>query len=56
MDNVFYLIIGAALTAAGVVAYRQSERVAVRAISAAGFTAGGIMFFIALVNALSGTG
>ena len=56
MDNVYFLLIGAALTAAGIVAFRQSERVAVRAIAAAGFTAGGIMFFIALVNALSGTG
>jgi hypothetical protein len=56
MDNVYYLIIGAALTAAGFVAYRGSKRVAVRAVAAAGFTAGGIMFFIALVNALSGIG
>jgi hypothetical protein len=56
MDNVYFLLIGAALTAAGIVAFRQGERVAVRAIAAAGFTAGGIMFFIALVNALSGTG
>jgi len=41
---------------AGIVAFRQSERVAVRAVAAAGFTAGGIMFIIGLVNALSGIG
>jgi hypothetical protein len=56
MDNVYWLIIGAALTAAGIVAFRQSKHVAVRSIAAAGFTAGVIMFFIGLVNALSGTG
>ena len=56
MDNVYFLIIGAALTAAWVVAFRQDKHVAVRAVAAAGFTAGGIMFFIGLVNALSGTG
>ena len=56
MDNVYFLIIGAALVAAGVVAFREGKRVAVRAFAAAGFTAGGIMFFIGLVNALSGTG
>ena len=56
MDNVYWIIIGAALTAAGIVAFRQSRHVAVRAVSAAGFTAGIIMFFIGLVNALSGTG
>jgi hypothetical protein len=43
MDNVYFLLIGAALTAAGIVAFRESERVAVRAIAAAGFTVGGIM-------------
>ena len=56
MDNVYWLIIGAALTAAGIVAYRQSKHVGFRAVAAAGFTAGVIMFFIALVNALSGIG
>ena len=56
MDNAYFLIIGAALAAGGFVAYRQSERVAIRAVAAAGFTAGIIMFFISLVNALSGTG
>ena len=56
VDNVYFLLIGAALTAAGIVAFRESKRVAVRAVAAAGFTAGGIMFFIGLVNALSGTG
>jgi hypothetical protein len=56
MDNVYFLLIGAALTAAGIVAFRGSKHVAVRAIAAAGFTAGGIMFFIGLINALSGTG
>ena len=56
MDNVYWLIIGAALTAAGFVAYRQGKHVAVRAVAAAGFVAGVIMFFIALVNALSGIG
>jgi hypothetical protein len=56
MDNVYFLLIGAALTAAGIVAFRQSKHVVVRSVAAAGFTAGGIMFFIALVNALSGTG
>ena len=56
MDNVYFLIIGAALTAAGIVAFRQGKHVAFRAIAAAGFTAGGVMFFIALVNALSGIG
>ena len=56
MDNVYWLIIGAALTAASIVAFRQSKHVAVRSIAAAGFTAGVIMFFIGLVNALSGTG
>ena len=56
MDNVYWLIIGAALTAAGIVAFRQGKHVAVRSIAAAGFTAGVIMFIIGLVNALSGTG
>ena len=56
MDNVYYLFIGAALTAAGIVAFQGSKLVAVRAAAAAGFTAGGIMFFIGLINALSGTG
>jgi len=56
MDNVYWLIIGAALAAAGFVAYRQGKRVAVRAVAAAGFTAGVIMFIIGLVNALSGIG
>ena len=56
MDNVYFLLIGAALTAAGIVAFRGSKHVAVRSIAAAGFTVGGIMFFIALVNALSGIG
>jgi hypothetical protein len=56
MDNVYVLLIGAGLTAAGVVAFRGSKHVAVRAIAAAGFTVGGIMFFIALVDALSGIG
>ena len=56
MDNAYFLIIGAALAAAGIVAFRQGKHVAVRAVAAAGFTAGAIMFFIALVNALSGTG
>lgn len=52
----YFLIIGAALIAADTIAFRESERVAVRAVAAAGFTAGGIIFFIGLVNALSGTG
>ena len=56
MDNVYWLIIGAALTAAGFVAYRQGKHVALRAVAAAGFTAGVILFFIGLVNALSGIG
>ena len=56
MNNVYFLLIGAALTAAGIVAFRQGKRVAVRAIAAAGFTVGGIMLFIGLVNALSETG
>ena len=56
MDNVYWLIIGAALIAVGFVAYRQGKHVALRAAAAAGFTAGVIMFFIGLVNALSGTG
>jgi len=56
MDNVYFLIIGAALTAAGIVVFRQSKHVAFRAVAAAGFTAGGIMFIISLVNALSGIG
>ncbi len=56
MDNVYWLIIGAALTAAGFVAYRQGKHVALRAVAAAGFAAGVILFIIGLVNALSGTG
>ncbi len=56
MDNVYWLIIGAALTAAGIVAFRQGKHVAIRAGAAAGLVAGVIMFFIGLVNALSGTG
>jgi hypothetical protein len=56
MDNVYWLIIGAALAAAGIVVLRQGKNVAFRAAAAAGFTAGGIMFFIALVNGLSGIG
>ena len=56
MDNVYYLLIGAALTAAGIVAFRGGQLVGVRAAGAAGFTGGGIMFFIGLVNAMSGTG
>ena len=56
MDNVYWLIIGAAFTAAGFVAYRQGKHVAVRAFAAAGFTVGIIMFITGLVNALSGIG
>ena len=55
MDNAFYLIVGAALVAGGVVALRGSKVVLVRSAAAAGIAAGGIMFFVGLVNALSGT-
>ncbi len=55
MQSAYYLIIGGALTACGVVTFREGKRVAVRAGAAAGFTAGGILFFIGLVNVLSGS-
>ena len=55
MENVLYLLIGATLTTAGIVAFLESKLVAVRAAAAASFTAGGIMLLIGLVNALSGT-
>ena len=56
MENVTYLILGAALIAGGGVAYRGSAWVYVRALGAAAAAAGAVMFLIALVNALSGTG
>ena len=56
MDNAVITILGAALVVGGIVAYRESPLVYVRAPGAAATTAGAIMFFIGLVNALSGTG
>jgi hypothetical protein len=56
MDNVVFVILGPALIAAGIVAYRGSAWVYVRAVGAAAAAAGIVMAFIGFVNALSGTG
>jgi hypothetical protein len=56
MDNVVFVILGPALIAAGIVAYRGSTWVYVRAAGASAATAGIIMTLIGWVNALSGTG
>ena len=53
MDNVYFPITGTPLAASGIVAYRESKRVAVRDVASPGFTASGVMFFIGLVNALT---
>ncbi|UCH86792.1 MAG: hypothetical protein JSU97_09845 [Dehalococcoidia bacterium] len=55
MENVIFIILGPALIAGGIVAYRGSGWVYVRALGAAATTAGVVMFLIGLVNALSGT-
>ena len=56
MDNVIFVILGSALIAGSIVAYRGSAWVYVRALGAAATAAGVVMFFLGLVNALSGTG
>jgi hypothetical protein len=56
MDNVVFVILGPALIAAGIVAYRGSAWVYVRAVGAAAVVAGAIMALIGFVNAFSGTG
>ncbi len=55
MVEIVFIILGSALIAGGIVAYRGSARVYVRALSAAGIAAGVVMLLIGLVNALSGT-
>jgi hypothetical protein len=55
MDNAYLLILGAAVLAASIVAFRGSRLLAIRAGSAAGITAGSIFVLIGLVNVLSGT-
>ena len=49
-------ILGAALVAGGIVAYRGSTWVYVRSVGAAATAVGVVMLLIGLVNALSGTG
>lgn len=53
MDNFLPLVLGPALVAGGIVAYRGSAVVYVRSIGAAAATAGAVMSFAGLVNALS---
>ena len=55
MDNIIYVILGPALIAGGIVAYRWSAGVTVRAFGAAATAAGVVMALIGWVNALSGT-
>jgi hypothetical protein len=55
MEVVIFAILGPALIAGGVVLYRWSAAVTVRAFGAAGAVAGGVMALIGWVNALSGT-
>ena len=56
MDNFLLLVLGPALVAGGIVAYRSSAVVYVRSFGAATTTAGAVMSLVGLVNALSGTG
>jgi hypothetical protein len=55
MDSVTYAILGPALIAGGIVLYRWSAVVTVRALGAAATAAGGVMALIGWVNVLSGT-
>ncbi len=56
MVDVVFIILGPALVAGGIVAYRGSALVYVRSLGAAATAAGAIMSLVGLVNALSGTG
>jgi len=56
MDNIVFVILGPALVAGGIVAYRSAAWVAVRSFGAAATAAGAVMALIGWVNALSGTG
>jgi len=56
MDNeVVFAILGPALIAGGVILYRWSAAVTVRAFGAASTAAGGVIALIGWVNVLSGT-
>ena len=55
MDSVIYAILGPALIAGGIVLYRWSAAVTVRAFGAAAALAGSVMALIGWVNVLSGT-
>ena len=55
MDSVIYAILGPALIAGGIVAYRGSAWVYVRAVGAAATTVGGVMALVGWINVLSGT-
>jgi hypothetical protein len=55
MDSVTFAILGPASIAGGIVLYRWSAVVSVRAIGAAATVAGVMMALIGWVNALSGT-
>ena len=55
MENVVYVILGPAQVAGGLVAYRGSRWVSIRAVGAAVVTAGVIMSVIGWVNAMAGT-
>jgi hypothetical protein len=56
VDNVVLVILGPAMIVGGMVLYRGSGRAYERAFGAATATAGAVMAFIGLVNALAGTG
>ena len=53
--SLIFLLVGAALVAGATVSFRHGSSVAIRSASAAALAAGGLMFLIGLVNALSGT-
>ncbi len=53
--NLIFLLLGAALLSGGSVAFRGSDALTIRSLSAAAVAAGYLMFLIGLVNALSGT-
>ncbi len=55
MDSVIYAILGPALIASGIVLFRWSAVVTLRAFGAAATVAGGVMALIGWVNVLSGT-
>ena len=55
MENLIYVILGPTQVVGGLVAYRGSTWVYVRAVAAAVATAGAIMSVIGWVNAMAGT-